>query len=71
VDTSQVAPTLPAGHPFSDVRSSDYWSATTSAVSTSFAWFVDFGSGGVGVGDKADGSFAWCVRGGQGIDGVQ
>ena len=71
VDTSQPAPTLPAGHPFSNVQSSDYWSATTDA-SGPFAWDVDFVDGHVSSGDKSFAFFfVWCVRGGQGIDGVQ
>ena len=35
-------PDLPPGHPFLNVQSSLYWSATTSAVSTGTAWVVDF-----------------------------
>lgn len=71
VDTSQSSPALPAGHPFSNVQSSDYWSATTFATSSSFALGVDFFDGDVGFDDKSDSFFVWCVRGGQGIDGVQ
>lgn len=72
VDASQANPALPAGQPFSDVQSSLYWSATTNAVDTSFAWGVDFLGGRVDVVSGKIGSlFAWCVRGGQGIDGVQ
>ena len=68
VDTSQPAPTLPAGHPFSNVQSSFYWSATTLADLTSSAWSVFFSFGHVGIDDKSNVSFVWCVRGGQGID---
>ena len=73
VDTSQPAPTLPAGHPFENVRSSFYWSATTTAGSTGSAWGVSLSNGNVFFVDKTLGSvdFVWCVRGGQGIDGVQ
>ena len=72
VDTSQAAPTLPAGHPFINVSSSFYWSATTVASNTSLAWGVSFGNGIVfGDGVKNAGASVWCVRGGQGIDGVQ
>jgi len=72
-DTSQPAPTLPDGNPFSNVQSSFYWSATTVANNTSFAWVVFFLNGVVGVGGKTNDTnvFVWCVRGGQGIDGVQ
>ena len=41
VDTSQPAPTLPAGNPFSNVQSFVYWSATTTH-NTSVAWNVNF-----------------------------
>ena len=61
-------PTLPAGHPFTNVQSAFYWSATTSAVLSTAAWRVFFGNGGVDVSDK-DGTFhAWCVRGAMNAD---
>ena len=64
------APFLPAGHPFSNVQSYLYWSATTFAGNTDFAWSVNFDSGGVGaIFHKVfDGRLVWCVRGGQGVD---
>ncbi len=61
-------PTLPSGHPFSFVQSGPYWSATTYAGNTTFAWFVGFNAGGVGPGDKSFNQYGWCVRGGQGVD---
>jgi hypothetical protein len=62
-------PTLPSGHPFGNVQSSVYWSAATFAGFASGAWVVNFGFGNVGNGfDKGDSYFAWCVRGGQGVD---
>lgn len=76
VDTSVLgSPKLPAGHPFSsDVQSSSfYWSATTLADDTDQARQVSLGDGSLNSDDKTTPSldFAWCVRGGQGIDGVQ
>ena len=71
VDTSQANPPLPFGHPFSNVQLLFYWSATTRAVNTSHAWLVDFHNGDVNGFDKTDFWPAWCVRGGQGRDGVQ
>jgi hypothetical protein len=76
VDASQPAPTLPAGNPFSNVRSSSpYWSATSPAAGNSNIsgpWYVFFIDGVVDNGfAKSDAIFVWCVRGGQGIDGVQ
>src|SRR5436190_5571014 len=62
------SPRLPPGHPFIGVQSSLYWSATSFALLTSDAWDVNFGDGSVGVGAKSITNFAWCVRGGQGVD---
>jgi hypothetical protein len=61
-------PTLPSGHPFSNVQSSGYWSATNFASSTSGAWGMVFDDSGVVVGAKSSHGFVWCVRGGQGVD---
>jgi len=61
---SPPGPTLPSGHPFVNVQSVDYWSATPSAEDSAFAWVVDFGIGNVGFGTKTVGFHAWCVRGG-------
>jgi hypothetical protein len=69
VDTSvSVSPKLPTGHPFTAVQSFTYWSATTSASNTTYAWHVYFGYGSVGYYDKPTNSYAWCVRGGQSYD---
>lgn len=70
VDRTQSNPSLPSGHPFQNVQSSSYWSATTTSFDASFAWVVAFGSGGVNIFLKSvSGSvFLWCVRGGQGVD---
>lgn len=61
-------PTLPAGHPFtnvqSSVQSSNYWSASTTAENPTFAWFVDFFDGDVNADNKTRSKFFWCVRGG-------
>jgi hypothetical protein len=64
-------PDLPPDHPFSNVQSSFYWSATTDANNTGLAWGVVFSSGDVLNDAKGNSHFVWCVRGGQGIDGVQ
>jgi len=70
VDPTMSNPSLPSGHPFNNnVQSSRYWSATTNASDTSYAWNVYFGSGYVGNNDKAASYYVWCVRGGQGYDG--
>ena len=70
VDRSQSDPALPSGHPFGNVLSADYWSASTVASGTSFAWTVLFPTGHVhsGFDKSSDTTLAWCVRGGQGVD---
>ncbi len=68
VDPTRVAPALPAGHPFSNVLSSFYWSATTDAGNTDVAWDVIFTNGVVFHNAKFEPFFVWCVRGGQGVD---
>ncbi len=68
VDPSGTNPTLPAGHPFSNVQPAAYWSATTFASNTTSAWFVDFSDGFVLTMNKPFSCFVWCVRGGQGVD---
>jgi hypothetical protein len=61
-------PTLPPGHPFTNVLSSTYWSATTDAASATFAWYVDFNNGFVNAFNKSDSLQVWCVRGGMNAD---
>lgn len=57
-------PLLPAGHPFSNIQMTLYWSATTFAFNSSNAWFVDFHDGHVEAFDKTNMNVFWCVRGG-------
>ena len=61
-------PTVPSGHPFSNIQSAGYWSATTSAEDASDAWFVYFGIGFVDSDSKTHTGHAWCVRGGMHAD---
>ncbi len=56
-------PVLPAGHPFTNIQSSTYWSATTRAGDPSSAWDVDFVNGDVPHSVKTSSIHAWCVRG--------
>jgi Protein of unknown function (DUF1566) len=63
----RFGPTLPA-NPFTNVRSSIYWSATAAASNAALAWFVNFDNAQVANGSKTDQHFVWCVRGGQGVD---
>ncbi|MBX3332355.1 MAG: DUF1566 domain-containing protein [Nitrospira sp.] len=57
-------PTLPAGHPFTNVQAAHYWSATSFAGKPSHAWNVGFIMGMVHDIKTADSHNVWCVRGG-------
>jgi hypothetical protein len=64
-DFSQYYPPLPQGHPFLNVQSFSYWSSTTSATSTDYAWVVSMDSGHVNLNPKFAGHYVWPVRAGQ------
>jgi len=75
--TSLIDPTasfLPAGHPFSDVQSSAYWSATRTLDTGPFFAYAAALNGSNSVfaasinGPIVDRLLVWCVRGGQGVD---
>jgi hypothetical protein len=73
--TVTPAPTLPPGHPFTNVQSASYWSATANSdVSIggvpAYAWGVTFDGGVVFSTGKTgiDIFRAWCVRGGMNAD---
>ena len=62
-------PRLPAGHPFTNVQSDAYWTATHHDQEPGAAWFVNFADSQVFVVVKTyDQLFAWCVRGHGGTD---
>jgi hypothetical protein len=70
------APKLPAGHPFTNVDSDDYYWTSTAGVPDSssnyFAWAVSFkASGQISYINKESEVLArmWCVRGGHSYDG--
>jgi hypothetical protein len=65
VDLSHSNPSLPAGHPFTSVQSGVYWSSSTYANNTTFAWYVGMDGGSVNYHDKANSYYVWPVRGGQ------
>ena len=71
VDTTQSNPALPVGYDilFGNIKTSWYWSATTSAANTTIAWGVHFFNGDVSNSDKGSNRYVWCVRGGQIHDG--
>jgi hypothetical protein len=69
VDSSVApGPTLPSGHPFTDVQSAFYWSTTTLAEDTSYAAGVFFNNSVAGGDHKTNVHYIWCVRGGQSHD---
>jgi len=69
IDPSVTNPALPSGHPFLNVQSSYYWSATTIADRSTFAWAVHFSDGDPNIGyNKSFLGFVWCVRGGMNAD---
>lgn len=63
-DPGQSDPALPPGHPFLNVTEDSYWSSTTSAYQTGWAWFVYLPSGEPGREIKGWNRGTWCVRGG-------
>lgn len=65
VDFSRHSPALPSGHPFDNVQSNYYWSSTTFALNTSYAWYVYLSSGVVSCIYKTYTDYVWPVRGGQ------
>lgn len=70
VDPSVASPgpTLSSGHPFLNVRSTNYWSASANAENPALMWGVGFGNGAVLTLSKAFDQGAWCVRGGMSAD---
>jgi hypothetical protein len=62
VDCGTASPALPTGHPFRNVRDA-YWSSTTSAYETDWAWALYLDKGACGVGRKNGRYFfVWPVR---------
>lgn len=64
------SPKLPSGHPFSNVQSARYWSASKHPSDPNDVWGLHFGSGNVDL-EHRDSTiiYTWCVRGGQSNDG--
>jgi hypothetical protein len=61
-------PTLTLGHPFLNVASENYWTATTNAQDATYAWLVYFNLGQPSVTLKSGNLRFWCVRGGMNAD---
>ncbi|MDY6793087.1 MAG: DUF1566 domain-containing protein [Thermodesulfobacteriota bacterium] len=64
MDYSESNPALPAGHPFLDVQTgTSYWTSTTTALNTDFAWLIRLGAGSLGYTNKTSSYYVWAVRG--------
>jgi len=60
LDRSKYSPTMREDIPFRD--NSDYWSSTSYAGNTEYAWTIRFNSGSVHYENKANNHFVRCVR---------
>ena len=63
IDPSQTDPALPEGHPFSNIKSEIYWSATPSKSDDIVAWQVSFFTGEPVTDQKSGTRRVWCVLG--------
>ena len=64
VDPSvRSGPTLPSGHPFANVLTDVYWSATSVTDNPKNAWLVFFDTGKATFAFKTITFHVWCVRG--------
>lgn len=61
-------PALPKEHPFKNVFDGWYWTSTTAAINTAYAWYVHMEGARMFYGGKEQSFFLWPVRGeGNGI----
>jgi hypothetical protein len=63
IDPSQHDPSLPLGHPFSNIKSEIYWTATPDPKDDIVAWQVSFFSGEPVTDQKSGTRRMWCVLG--------
>lgn len=63
LDYSQVAPMIPAGHPFGNVQNAIYWTSTTLASAPTLAWMTTLGIGPAVFDLKINSCRMWPVRG--------
>lgn len=65
IDFSRYSPPIEQGHPFTNVRSGAYWSATSVSGSPELAWFNDMWDGyAMHEGKMTAFGYVWPVRGG-------
>lgn len=57
-------PALPEGHPFNNVFHGWYWTSTTAAIQTAYAWYVHTEGARMFYGGKKQVFLLWPVRGG-------
>lgn len=65
IDVSRCNPALPVGHPFLNVQSDNYWTFSTNASFSNYAWNVYMYFGYVDYNNKSNYFYVWPVRGGQ------
>jgi len=65
LDLSTFNPPLPTGHPFTGVNLNWYWTSTTVAFSTTYAWCVNLADSYVGSNSKTTTCYVWPVRDGK------
>ncbi len=63
VDLDQQDPSLPPGHPFRNIRSGIYWTATPHPKDEIVAWQQSFFSGQAVTDQKSGTRRVWCVLG--------
>jgi len=65
LDASEYAPAIVSSISsyFTGYGNYKYWTSTSYAINTSYAWFVDFNYGTVSTQSKASSSYVWPVRG--------
>ncbi len=56
-------PALPPGHPFENVFHGWYWTSTTAAINTKYAWYIHLGGARMFYGRKDQEYLVWPVRG--------
>jgi len=62
IDRSQHDPALPQGHPFVNVQSNNYWSASGYVPDPHRAWIADMYNGNVYNVNKSHDYYVWPVR---------
>ena len=61
IDPAQRDPALPAGHPFSNIKSEIYWTSTPDPKDDIVAWQISFYSGEPVTDQKSGTRRMWCV----------